>query len=604
MRRFRLCCIVLIGIGSKGLGADIYVATTGDDTHPGTQAKPLATLSRARDAVRELGKKEEGPIHVLMREGTYPLSETLVLGPEDSGTSERPVTYASYPGEKAVVSGGKRITGWQPDAGGRWKAGTTIDNFRQLYVNGVRALRARGGALPGAQFHGDEGYRTTNADMAKWGNPTDIEFGYHVVWTHTRCKVKSIRQEGPHAVVAMVQPHFMLARNKEGVRVEFPSYIENAFELLDAPGEWYLDRASDTVYYVPRPGEDMGKAEVIAPALEKLIEVRGTLERPVHDIRFVGITFAEATWLRPSHIGHADVQANFLADPEKLLNRMGTVTTVHNENIKSPSNIVCRAAKSIRFEGCTFTRLGSGGVDFEHGSQDNVVRGCEFHDISGTAIQVGDVLKGDHHPDDPRAIVRNNAIVNNYIHDVAVEYMGGVGIFVGYTDGTTIAHNEIRNLPYSGVSVGWGWGEEDAGGGAPNYHQPFRYKTPTPAKNNRIELNHIHHVMQHLNDGAGIYTLSNQPGTLIRGNHIHDNPGSPGGIYLDEGSGFIEVTGNCVHKVPRPMNFNNRAQNRIATCTVHANFFAEAAETPGAAEKVIRNAGLEADFQHLLSKRD
>ena len=166
------------------------------------------------------------------------------------------------------------------------------------------------------------------------------------------------------------------------------------------------------------------------------------------------------------------------------------------------------------------------------------------------------MLKDDHHPDDPRKIVKNNAVVNCYIHDCGVEYWGSVGVFAGYTEGTVIAHNEITGLPYSGISVGWGWGEEDAGGGNPAYEQPFKYDTPTPAKNNRIEYNHIHGVMGKTLDGAGIYTLGNMPGTVIRGNHIHDSTGAGkadrgpiAGIYLDEGSGFIEITGNVVYNV-------------------------------------------------------
>ncbi|MBL7224289.1 MAG: right-handed parallel beta-helix repeat-containing protein, partial [Candidatus Brocadiae bacterium] len=277
-----------------------------------------------------------------------------------------------------------------------------------------------------------------------------------------------------------------------------------------------------------------------------------------------------------------------------------TVTTVHNENVKSPSNVVCRATKSVRFERCTFTRLGSGGIDLECGAQENVIRGCHFHDISGTAIQIGDVLEDDHHPDDPRKIVKDNTVANCYIHDVGVEFKGSVGIFVGYTDGTTIAHNEIRDLPYTGVSVGWGWGEEDAGGGA--YGQRPFYETPTTAKNNRIELNHIHHVMQELNDGGGIYTLSNQPGTVIRGNHIHDNRGSPGGIYLDEGSGFIEVTGNLVYNVRRAMNSNNRAQNRTATCNEHDNLFGLKPGQPGFPQEIADEAGIDPAWRHLFKK--
>lgn len=171
------------------------------------------------------------------------------------------------------------------------------------------------------------------------------------------------------------------------------------------------------------------------------------------EAKFEGITFAHGNWLQPSEIGHADVQANFLLDPEKSMKRDAFLTTVHNEHLKSPSNIVCRAARSIRFVRCTFTKLGSGGLDLEYGSQGNIISGCEFHDVSGTAIQIGDVLKSDHHPEDERQIVKNNIVTNNCIHDVCLDYKGGVGIFVGYAEGTIIAHNEICNLPYTGISV-------------------------------------------------------------------------------------------------------------------------------------------------------
>ena len=400
----------------------------------------------------------------------------------------------------------------------------------------------------------------------------------------------------------MLQPHFTNAREKEGVQVTLPSYIENALELLDEPGEWYLDRAANTVYYKPLPGQDMTQVRVVAPAVEKLVELRGTLDQPVKNIHFVGITFAEAGWLLPSEIGLVDVQANFLLKWKEPMRREGGITAVHNEQIKSPANVVRHAAQGLRFERCTFTRLGGAGLDVEFGSQDNVISGCRFHDISGTAVQVGDVLKDDHHPDDPRMIVKNNTVMNNFIHDCCVEYMGGVGVFAGYTDGTVIGHNEICRLPYSGISVGWGWGEEDAGGGHESYYMPFKYDTPTPAGNNRMEFNHIHHVMNPLQDGGGIYTLGNMAGTVIRGNHIHDNPGVPGGIYLDEGSGFIEVTGNVVYNVRTPMNYNNRNQNRIATCNEHDNCFGDTPGTSPEARKTVDQAGLMPEYRDLLQK--
>jgi hypothetical protein len=305
--------------------------------------------------------------------------------------------------------------------------------------------------------------------------------------------------------------------------------------------------------------------------------------------------------LTPNRIGHCDVQANFTFAPWNVFERDGVLVNVHNEYLKCPANIRLCGAQHIRFERCTFTRLGSAAVDLIFGSADNMISGCRFFDISGNGIQVGDVRTQDHHPQDLRTVVRNNQIINNYIHNIGVEFQDSVGIFAGYTDGTVIAHNEICDLPYTGVSVGWGWGEEDAGGG--NYAViPYRYSTPTPAGNNRIENNHIHHVMVQRNDGGGVYTLSNQPGTVIRGNHIHDNNkgGGPGGIYLDEGSGFIEVTGNCVYNVGTPMNYNNKAQDRIKTCNEHDNYFGVKPGDPGFPGAVAENAGLEAAYRDLL----
>jgi hypothetical protein len=355
----------------------------------------------------------------------------------------------------------------------------------------------------------------------------------------------------------------------------------------------------------------MSKVSVVAPALEKLVELRGTLDRPVRNIRFEGIRFEHGNWLKPNQAGFVDVQANFVLDEANLMKRKGGLTAVHSQHLKSPANVVCHAAKSVRFERCVFARLGGAGIDLEFGAQDNVISGCRFSDVSGTAIQIGDVLKDDHHPDDPRKIVRNNVVTNCYIHDCGQDYWGSIGIFTGYTESTVIAHNEITRLPYSGISAGYGWGEEDAGGGNPVYYQPFKYETPTPASNNRIEFNHIHQVMQKMLDGAGIYTLGNMPGTVIRGNHIHDCTGTVkagrgpvAGIYLDEGSGFIEITGNLVCRVNKPMNYNNLAQNRKATCREHGNWFQAHSEDlsglPSEAKETAARAGLLPEFRDLL----
>ena len=630
-----LSCLVLIvctlfsdrsvTICLAAVQATFYVAPNGSDTNPGTETSPFATIEKAKQAVRTVNRQMSGDVMVVLQGGTYRIDRTIVFGPEDSGANGHNVIYRAAPGETPIISGGKPVVGWKADANGHWKAQTDLDDFRQLYVDGARAIRARSGKLgenadpscweflhdpsregglpKGSELIDNKGYRTPAVKMAGWRNPSDIEFCYTVLWTHTRCKVQSITREGDHAVVIMLQPYFTHARTKEGMQVAMPAYIENALELLDEAGEWYLDRPTKTVYYLPRAGEDMSQVEVIAPALEKLVELRGTLDKPIQHIRFKGITFRHGSWLRPSKIGHCEVQANFIADSDRKDSfvRTGGFVTVHNECLKSPASVVCHAAKSVHFERCTFTQLGGAGLDIEFGSQENVISGCHFYDISGTAVQIGDVLRDDHHPDDPRKIVKNNTVENCCIHDCCLEYMGGVGVFAGYTEGTRIAHNEIYRLPYTGVSIGWGWGEEDAGGGSPKYVQPFKYDTPTPAKNNRIEQNHIHHIMQPMGDGGGIYTLGNQPGTIIRGNYIHDNPG--GAVYTDEGSGFIEIRENV--SIGSQLLQNNKAQDRIATCNVHGNFFDIADEAKPIAPEVqaiIDKAGLKPKYHNLIEK--
>jgi len=597
-------------LASGAHAAEFYVSPLGDDANPGTRAAPFKTVQKARETVRGLVRDMDADIVVYLEDGTHVLSVPLSLCNMDSGQNGHTVVYRAVAGAQPVLGGGVQVTSWQPDGHGRWKARATFADTRQLYVNGIRARRARGPFPGGAERYGDLTFIDGDAgyvlpghvEMAQWRNQGDIEFGYLSSWSHMICKVKTITHEDTGVRIAMQQPNYFLAARKEGRQAEIPDYIENALEVLDEPGEWYLDKPARTLYYIPRQGEDMATAVVVAPVLETLLEVAGTLDWPVHDVRFEGITFADATWLRPNSHGHPDVQANFLIIPTNMSYRLGTVHNVHNENIRMAANVVLSRAHDVAFERCTFTRLGGAGLDILLGCHDNVVNGCHFHDVSGSAIQVGGVGRDDHHPTDPRMVVKDNRVSNCYIHHIGVEYEDSVAVFAGYTDGTVIAHNEIAHLPYTGISVGWGWGEEDAGGGA--YEGvPYKYATPTPAGNNRIEYNHIHHVMRSRNDGGGVYTLSNQPGTVIRGNHIHDNTNSPGGIYLDEGSGYIEVTGNCVYNVHRAMNYNNRAQDRTETCNEHDNFFDVGPGEETFPEKAIGAAGLEAAYADLLAQR-
>ncbi len=572
----------------------IYVSPEGSDDNPGTETAPVKSLEKARNLLRA----QRGGT-ALLRGGTYRLQKPLTLTAKDNNTA-----YRAFAGESPVLSGGVLITGWREDANGRWKAEANLKDFRQLYVNRSRAIRARGACPDGIERYGenaffdeDAGFLFPDGAMAAWQHAERMELGFYNSWSHMICRVERITRDAQgRAVMKMRQPWFHLASRKEGVQAVLPAYVENALELLDEPGEWYFDQGAHTIYYRPRPGEDLESAEVVAPQLETLLRVDGTEGRPARGVSFEGITFADATWLRPNRIGHPDTQANCCIQDTNLFTRDNVLVSLHNEYLKSPANVVLHTAENCRFERCVFTRLGGAGLDIEQGSRNNLVHSCQFFDISGSGIQVGDVRRIDHHPPYLGLIVRNNQILNCSIHDAGVEFQDSVGIFGGYVDGTVMAHNLIYDLPYSGISLGWGWGEEDAGGGA--YENiPYRYLTPTPCGANRIEGNHIHHVMLKRNDGGGVYMLGNQPGTIIRDNHIHDNgPDGPGGIYLDEGSGFIEITGNCVYNVPTAMNYNNRAQNRIETCFEHDNFFDVTPDDPKFPEEIVIRAGPPGSF--------
>ncbi len=265
---------------AAAIQAALYVAPDGNDDNSGTAEKPFQTFDRARQAVRKINTQMTGDILVVLSGGTYPV-RTLSFDAADSGTGKHNVIYRAASRQVPILSGGRQITGWQPDTGNRWKAKTDLENFRQLYVGGIRAVRARsgklggdtnagrwefwhnpsrGGRLNGAEAIGNEGYRTSAVEMADWRNVSDIEFCYVGVepgswsWSHARCNVQSITRDGNRAMFTMRQPYFTHARTKAGVQVKLPDYVENAMELLDEPGEWYFDRPAKNGLLHSSPG--------------------------------------------------------------------------------------------------------------------------------------------------------------------------------------------------------------------------------------------------------------------------------------------------------------------------------------------------------------
>lgn len=502
-----------------------HVAPDGNDRNPGTRAKPFATVKRAQEAIRGLGKRQQ-PVTVLLRGGTYFLAAPLVLGPEDSGTADAPVLFAAEPGEKPVLSGGRRITGWKqtkvagkmlwaaelPDVkSGKW-------NFHQLWVNGQRRFRARHpndgflriAAVPDAKKDtpwnkGQNRFQFAAGDLKPWDNLQDVDIIALHLWVSVRLPIAAL-DEKERLVTFASASHRRLTEGNEPARY----YIENALELLDAPGEWYLNRKSGTLYYWPMPGENLAKAEVIAPVLPHLLRFEGKPEakRPVAHVRFRGLTFAHAEWW-PARNNPLDDQA---------------AVTV-------PGAIQGEGMEHCTLEGCKVVHVGTYAMHLGRGCRNNRISRCELFDLGAGGIKIGE----GNQREDVAQQTHTNVIADNHIHDGGRIFHQAVGVWVGQSYGNRVAHNHIHDLYYTGISCGWTWG----------YGK-------TLARDNVIEFNDVHDLGKGwLSDLSGIYTLGTQPGTVIRSNIFHDIAAhhyGGWGIYFDEGSTHIVAENNLVYR--------------------------------------------------------
>ena len=515
--------------------AQYFVAPQGKDQWSGTKAAPsldktdgpFATLARAQKAVRQLKAQAKPgvPITVLVRGGRYELQEPIRFGPEDSGTEQTPIVYAAYPGEAPIFSGGRRISGWSQAERGLWKAGLSEAKegpwaFRQLSVNGQRCRRPR---LPKEGFYQVAGYAGIDqkkyntpsnkfefrpGDLrADWKNLGDVECVVLHFWVDTHLKIAAIDEPGK--VVTL--DRFSRRRFSDDYRGQGARYyVENVFAALDTPGQFYHDRYAGVLYYLPRKGEEMAGAEVIAPRLDKLLVFEGepAKQRFVEHVHLRGLTFADSSW-EPSPKDAADAQAASIV----------------------PGALIAVGARHCVLEGCTLRNLGSYAVELREGCQDNRLVRNEIDHCAAGGIRLSGGAAGsaDH------LRTGKNAVTDNHIHHCGDTFHSGVGILSMHSAGNVFAHNHIHHLYYTGISVGWVWGYG-----------------PSVSRDNRVEFNHIHNIGQGLlSDMGGVYLLGVAPGTVVRNNLIHDvDSWSYGGwgIYTDEGSTGILIENNVVYR--------------------------------------------------------
>jgi hypothetical protein len=525
--------------------ADFYVAPNGSDSNNGSINSPFQTIDKARQAVRTVNRSMSGRINVYLRQGVYLLSAPIEFSPEDSGFNGNYVVYQPYQSEKAVISGGRQITGWVQE-GDKWKAPAAGINTRQLYVNGNRGIRARSDdgvetrivcANPDpTQSQTCTGFQTANMTLQNYRNKTDLELVSNNNWRHFRCPIASISGGN----ITLKQPCFDTAKYQYPA-IKDPDYFENALELLNNPGEWYLDKSTQTIYYKPRPGENMANAYVVAPVLDKLIVGRGTPDNQVHNIAFENLRFEYTTWNAITPGGFVGTQAS------------GYWPTTVGSNGKVQPAISFEGAKNIDFSGNLFQHLGGLGLFYDYASQDNVINANRFTNLSGGGILVGEnksELANQNLPDNKKTA--RNKITNNFIHDTGIEFPGSVGIDVLFATDTIVSQNELAHLPYTGISMTSGW---------------------TFSRNNVITHNLIYDHMKTMNDGGGIYVNNSQPGTAINENVIHTQWNRPGNIYLDDGSTGYNVLFNVIYDIRAPNPDARTFYAKGCNHSVHNNYW-------------------------------
>ncbi|WP_309621154.1 hypothetical protein [Salinibacterium sp.] len=552
-----------------------------------------------------------GDIVVQLRGGTYRMSSTWAFSnsERDSGTNGYRVTYTAYSGEIPRISGAKKITGWTlyDAAKNIWSApvGTSL-RTRELYVNGVRAHIARGPSNPtGWGTPTSTGLLAPDSTLASWPDIVGTEVVSENTWVHKSCPITAASGTS----VTLAQPCYANA----GVPFVFNSgdripqekfnvsWLQNAYELLNNPGTFYLKSSAGTLFYVPRANEDLASADVEAPVLETLVRGTGTAAAPLTNITFSGLVFEHATWLEPSTSGgYAEGQAGW--------HITGANTQVPMANLtRTAGNLVFDHSTNLNFTGDTFTHLGSVGLELTLGSKNNTILGSTFTDIGSNALQIGSVTVADRFPADGDKVT-GNTVKNSVITYAGQVYRGAVGIFVGYTTGTTITHNAIGQLPYTAISVNLGWEGLSYSGDA------------------TVTYNEIFQDMGVLTDGGALYSqMAMASPSVMKYNYLHDEKTTWGGaVYLDATTGNWTVQNNvfdtgtgasrfiqCCFAVEARNNivqFNYSNASGTARGVPHPsntvnNNYDNLTSFPAEAQTIMAGAGLEPAFAYLLSQR-
>lgn len=609
--------LAFAGAATAATQATFYVSPSGSDAAAGTKDAPFKTITQAQKAVRAINGSMTGDIEVILREGTYVLPSTVNFTEADGGKDGHYVRYKAADGEKPLITGGMQITGWtlHDEKNNIWKAEGVDGRFRQLYVNNRKAVRACFPNVIAANEKGNGGFdhdfvRLTKVDSSGRAfdvsadyiknikNIEDVEIHLMIAWSENILRLESAQVNGGtaklipkdpertklfHRAYPMLGTAFMSNPPKQQV-----FYLENSYDLIDAPGEWYLDEKNQTLYYKPREGESMATAHVVAPRLNTLFSVLGKdTKNKVGYMSFEGLTFAHSNYTRPSEEGFLDLQAaNFNVDVLPDPGRGNWEKLNSNKYLLWRPDAAFRVENAHHFlvQGNVFSQIAATGLDFVSGTNDDMIQGNAFFEIGAAGIMLGKFYQDStteihiaYNPSDKDEISTRDTVKNNLVTNVTNEHQGAVGIGAGYPRYVVIEHNEVSYTYYSGISIGFGW-----------------TKQQTAMTNNHVNWNEIHHIARLLCDSGPIYTLSNQgTGSEIQHNYIHDNGTSKWAdywnvpIYLDEGSSGFTVKENVFKNSPAGVGQNQAGQNTLQQSN---NYYSD---------DVVNNAGIEKAFRYI-----
>lgn len=587
---------------------DIYVSPDGDDNADGSQAAPYKTILRAKKKALEVSDDMTGNIVIHIADGTYRLNETLNFTSEDSGKNGYKIIYkGDNLMTKPLISGGEKVENWEKADEYVWKAKVeNVEDTRQFYVNGYAAQRARSKYVyspieyyhkEGSKFENDGLILSANNFPEIKNNIQGVELVWKYVWANQRTLVENIIDLGEGKIaLEMKQPYWIgavtLPHYSASASAQRSFYIENAKELLDEPGEWYYDKNEKTIYYYPYKAENLLNADCWLSRLDTMVSIQGNEpDNKIHDIEFDNLDFRYGTWLEPNERGVVQNLAEYFYEIEM------------NDELKDytrylPGQVHINNAKNINIKNCSFINLGSAAVAMRNAVTNCNVSGNLFRDISGTAVSVGMTDVRFKEPLDvkrPQGI----SISNNVVRRVGQDYLGTPGIAVYYVGHTNIEHNDIKDVPYTGILCGWGWN--------------VRYDDFSC---NSVVGNKVENVLTVAKDGANIYTLGDMPGTVVTRNHLIKSGDRRGGIYHDDYSRNITTTYNVVEQCQnwlylwRPSIKNINAQynfsdtesmvNEAVESTIANNTVVKDGNWPQAALDIIKNAGVEGKYKNLL----